>query len=55
MFLSKRGGIYYLWYTDPDTGKRNKISTKSTNKPGAYQFIREFNALPKKRGALVWV
>ncbi len=43
MFLSKRGGVYYLWYTD-NLGKRQKISTKSRLKSEALVFVREFRA-----------
>lgn len=44
MFLSKRGSLYYLYYSDPTTGKRNKISTGSKTKSEAYKFLRAFNA-----------
>ena len=44
MFLSKRGLLYYLYYSDPSTGKRNKISTGSKTKTEAYQFLRAFDA-----------
>lgn len=31
MFLSKRNGIYYLWY-DAENGRRRKVSTHATAK-----------------------
>jgi integrase len=42
MFLSKRGGIYYLWYVD-ERGKRQKVSTKATTKTEAVEFLRKFD------------
>lgn len=45
MFLSRRCGVYYLWYTDTE-GKRHKVSTKSTLKSNALAFVREFK--PKR-------
>jgi integrase len=42
MFLSKRkNGVYYLWYDD-ESGRRQKISTKSTSKREANRFMQEF-------------
>jgi integrase len=41
MFLSKRSGVYYLWYLDSQ-GRRQKISTKSTTKSGALAFLWKF-------------
>ncbi len=43
MFLSKRNGIYYLWYINPTTQKKSKVSTGSSSKSDAYQFLRQFN------------
>jgi integrase len=43
MFLSKRGEVYYLWYTDA-FGKRKKISTKSRLKSDALAFVRKFES-----------
>ena len=43
MFLSKRIGIYHLFYEDA-TGKRCSCSTKSRTKPEAMKFFREFDA-----------
>ena len=51
MFLSKGyKGVYYLYFNDEITGKRKKVSTKSTKKPEAYKFLNSFQAdtLPKK-------
>ena len=42
MFLSKRNGIYYLWYTN-DSGRTQKVSTHTSNKPAAIQFLRDFH------------
>jgi site-specific recombinase XerD len=41
MFLSKRNGVYYLWYNDAQ-GRRQKISTKSNTKKDALGFVRTF-------------
>jgi integrase len=42
VFLSRRsGGFYYLWYED-EFGRRRKISTKTTRKPEAVEFLRTF-------------
>jgi site-specific recombinase XerD len=43
MFLSKRRGTFYLYFTDP-TGKRHKRSTKASTKADAVEFLRKFNA-----------
>lgn len=44
MFLSKGyKGVYYLYYNDEVTGKRQKISTKSKLKSEAKKFLKEFN------------
>ena len=48
MHLSKRNGIYYLWWKD-EAGKRRKASTRSTSKPEALQFLREFNEKESER------
>lgn len=42
MFLSKRNGIYYLWYDDDD-GRRRKISTRARLKSDALKFLRSFD------------
>jgi site-specific recombinase XerD len=42
MFLSKRRGVYYLFFTDSN-GKRHKRSTKATTKAGAVCYLRTFN------------
>jgi site-specific recombinase XerD len=49
MFLSKRGAVYYLWYEDPDTGKRSKVTTGATTKAEAYKFLREFDSARKEK------
>ncbi len=41
MFLSKRNGIYYLWYTDCN-GKKQKISTRTSRKREAVRFLDTF-------------
>ena len=41
MFLSKIGGVYYLFFKD-ENGVRHKISTASRKKPDALQFLRDF-------------
>lgn len=48
MYLAKRSnGIYYLWYINPATNKKSKVSTRSTTQKGACQFLREFNLQQK--------
>jgi hypothetical protein len=42
MFLSKRNGIFYLWY-DNEKGKRRKVSTRCTKKSDALQFLKKFS------------
>ena len=42
MFLSKRNGIYYLWYDDDD-GRKRKISTRARLKSDALKFLRSFD------------
>ena len=46
MFLSKRSGIYYLWYID-NQGRKRKISTRSATKSGALAFLQSFK--PQKQ------
>jgi integrase len=42
MYLSRRSkGVYYLWYKD-DAGRKHKVSTHTTLKSEANQFLREF-------------
>jgi integrase len=41
MFLSKRKGVYYLWYKDED-GHRHKVSTRCRKKNAALEFLRSF-------------
>jgi integrase len=42
MFLSKsKHGIWYLWYRN-DKGKKAKVSTRCTHKPGALKFLQNF-------------
>ena len=41
MFLSKIGGVYYLFFKD-ENGVRHKVSTASKKKPDALQFLRDF-------------
>lgn len=48
MFLSKRGKVWYLFYTDV-TGKRCKISTKSKHKPDALKFVTQFRQKRKQQ------
>ena len=42
MVLSKRNGIYYLWYEDDD-GRKRKISTRAHLKSDALKFLRSFD------------
>lgn len=42
MFLTKRKGIYYLYYEDLNTKKRKKVSTKTKLKSEAVKFLRNF-------------
>ena len=39
MFLSKRGGVYHLFYID-QAGKRRQCSTKTALKAEAVEFLR---------------
>jgi site-specific recombinase XerD len=42
MYLSRRSkSVYYLWYKD-DAGRKHKVSTRTTLKSEAIQFLREF-------------
>jgi hypothetical protein len=42
MYLSRRSkGVYYLRYKD-DAGRKHKVSTRTTLKSEAIQFLREF-------------
>ena len=44
MFISKRkNGYYYIFYNDPDTGKRKSSSTNRKNKKDALEFLQKFN------------
>jgi hypothetical protein len=40
--LSKRNGVYYLWWKD-NSGKRRNVSTHTKTNTEALQFLREFN------------
>lgn len=42
MFLSKKGKIWYVYYINPLTGKRNAKTTKSRHKSDALKFLTEF-------------
>lgn len=42
MFLSKVGKIYYIYFINPNTGKRTKISTKERTKVNALRFLYKF-------------
>jgi hypothetical protein len=48
MYLSKRSGIYYLWFTDAN-GKKQKRSTGVTTKTEAVKFLRAFNEEEARR------
>ncbi len=52
MFLSKRSGVYHLFYED-ETGKRRSCSTHSRTKPEAMKFFREFDAERARQSALL--
>lgn len=41
MFLSKRNGVWYLWYVD-DTNRKKKISTHTHKKADAIRFMQSF-------------
>jgi hypothetical protein len=43
MFLSKRNGVYHLFYDDA-TGKRHSRSTGARTKPEVVEFLRSFDA-----------
>lgn len=48
MFLSKRqNGIYYLYITDENTGKRKMISCNTKYKPEAMKFLSNFKTKSK--------
>ena len=42
MFLSKRNGVYYIFYDSLDSGKRTAKSTKTKNFVKATKFLAEF-------------
>lgn len=42
MFLSKVGKIYHIYFTNPNTGKRTKISTKEKTKRNALRYLYNF-------------
>jgi len=44
MFLSKRNGIYYLWFRD-QFGKKHKVTTHARTKSKALEFLRNYNSL----------
>lgn len=46
MFLTKRNGIWYLWYTDVN-GKRRKKSTGTGRKSEAIKYLAAFKPNPK--------
>jgi hypothetical protein len=48
MFLSKRDGIWTLFFTD-ETGKRRKCSTGEHTKPEALAFVKRFDAQERER------
>jgi hypothetical protein len=41
MFLSRRKGIWYLWYAD-ESGIRRKVSARTSKKSAAYRFRHSF-------------
>ena len=41
MYLSKRGGIYYVWYVN-EAGRKRKVSTHFRRKAEALKFFRSF-------------
>ena len=43
MFLSRRGGVYHLFFDD-ESGKRHSRSTHTSTKSEAVEFLRAFNA-----------
>ena len=43
MYLSKCGPYYYVYFVNPATGKRTKISTRSKKKTDAYKFLLKFD------------
>jgi len=53
MFLSKIGKYYYFFYQNPISGKRAKISTKSTKKSEAYKFLQNFKEIARPKIKLV--
>ena len=45
MSLSRRNGIYYYWYRG-ENGRRKKVSTHTSSKSQALEFIRHMNERP---------
>jgi hypothetical protein len=41
MYLSKRNGIYYIWYKD-ENGKKQKVSTHCLKKADAFEVLKSF-------------
>ena len=48
MFLSKRDGVFYLWYKTDD-GRRGRVSTRTANKSEALKFVQNFRQVTKDR------
>lgn len=53
MFLAKRGKIWYVYFDNPLTGKRNCKSSKSCYKSDAFKFLSEFKERIKPKPRLI--
>ena len=49
MFLHKRNRIWYIWFDDPQTGRRRKVSTHSGIKSDALSALRNFSELTRNK------
>lgn len=49
MFISKVGKIYHIYFTNPNTGKRTKISTKEKTKRNALRYLYNFGNKQRPR------
>ena len=52
MYLSKRHGIYYLWFVD-QRGKKKKVSTGTRSRSEALEFLTHFSLTTAKRSPIL--
>ena len=43
MFLTRRNGIFYLYYMDSSIEKYKRVSTFSKNQRDAFKFLESFS------------